>query len=164
MKFATVLLVPALLLAGCSREKETAVVTADGQEVKITSDDEGKEFNATIETKDGTATITAGQGLKADLPAGFTPYPGAEVVTSAAFGGGNSEATMVSMTTKDAPDKVIAFYRKQAEAAGLTVASASQTPTSSTIMAGKEGGASANVTASSTGEGTSITLIVGKDK
>lgn len=110
-----------IALAACSSEKSGTFETEGGEkgEYTVNSDDGG--MNATITTKDGTATMQSGENVKASLPDGFTVYPGATVVTATNVDAGGTKGSLVMMETGDSPEKVAAFYRKQAEAAGIKI-------------------------------------------
>ena len=82
-----------LALTACgSKEDTTTVTTADGEEIKITSDADNNSESGTItfEGKDGEAgKITFGEdAAKQGLPMGMPVYPGAEV--KGAFSGGDA--------------------------------------------------------------------------
>lgn len=76
----------------------------------------------TVKSNDGSATFTTGSGAAkgANLPAFAAVYPGGQVQSSAAgIGDDKTNGGMVVFTTTDTPDKVLAFYRVQAQASGL---------------------------------------------
>ncbi|WP_448659515.1 hypothetical protein ACPVPU_03365 [Sphingomonas sp. CJ99] len=92
-----------ILLAACGGEREQTVRDA--------------------ETGEAVTIRTAGAGgggiaAPANLPAFAPIYPGA-TITAAVTGSAQEAKGMVSFTTGDTPDKVIAFYRERATAAGL---------------------------------------------
>lgn len=113
--------VATLALAACSSEKSGTFETDDGDKGEYTVDGDEGGVKASITTEDGTATMQSGENVKADLPAGFTVYPGAKVVSATNVDGGGSKGSLVMMETGDSPDKVTDFYRKQAEAAGIKI-------------------------------------------
>ncbi|UIP07933.1 hypothetical protein LY632_05920 [Erythrobacter sp. SDW2] len=111
----------AIALAACSSEKSGSFETEGGERGEYTVDSIDGGMNATITTKDGTATMQSGENVKADLPDGFTVYPGAKVVSATNVDSPESKGSLLMMETSDSPDKVAAFYRKQAEAAGIKI-------------------------------------------
>ncbi|MBI5940317.1 MAG: hypothetical protein HY859_07815 [Caulobacterales bacterium] len=105
------LAIAAVTLGACGKKedsgKPTVTATADGY---------------TVRSQDGSATVTAGAGAAAaaNLPAFAQVYPGGQIQSSAAgIGDAKTNGGMVVFTTADAPDKVLAFYRSQAQASGL---------------------------------------------
>lgn len=107
--------VAAVSLAGCGKK-----------------DDDGKPKVAatpggyTVTTGDGAATVSTGAQAARHAASGlpdFAPlFPGAQVenaVTSVSSDDGKTEGATVTYTVAAAPDKVIAFYKQKAEAAGF---------------------------------------------
>ncbi len=78
------------------------------------SDDEGG-----VSAKIGDTEVSANG--KVELPAGYDVYPGANVTSNTKLANAGSTDYNVIMETSDAPDKVIAYYTKQAAAGGFTV-------------------------------------------
>ena len=111
----------ALSLAACGSEKSGSFETSDGQEGEYAVENDGEGMNATVTTPEGTATMQSGENVKADLPDGFTVYPGAKVVSATNVDSPESKGSLLMMETSDSPDKVAAFYRKQAAAAGIKI-------------------------------------------
>lgn len=109
------------VLAACGSENSGTFETSEGEKGEYTVDSDGDGMNATVTTPDGTATMQSGENVKADLPDGFTVYPGAKVVSATNVDSPQSKGALVIMETTDSPDKVAAFYRKQAEAAGIKI-------------------------------------------
>ena len=115
-----------LALTACgSNDDTTTVTTADGEEIKITSDTDKDSESGTItfEGKDGEGKITFGDAAAKDgLPLGLPVYPGGEV-KGAFMGGSDKDGTggMATVLTKDAPAKVTAFYKAEAEKRGFKI-------------------------------------------
>lgn len=108
----------ALLISACGSEKTGTFETADGEgSYKIGSD--GGEVTAMATTKDGTTTMRSGENVPLDLPNGFTLYPGAKVQTNTAVTNNDGKGALIIMESDASPEDMIAFYRKQAEAAGI---------------------------------------------
>lgn len=113
-----------LALAGCG-EKEKAsgtVVGPDGEKATYKVTEKDGESKLTVKSDKGTAEISTGTDGTA-LPDGFTLYPGATVTSSMrmkAAGEGKS-STVLSFETADTPDKVVAFYRSDAQKAGYKI-------------------------------------------
>ena len=113
----------ALAVAACGSAKKS------GDEATITLND----------GKGGQSTITTGKSADVALPAGFTLYPGAEVLSNIAMKDGDGAVTILSMGTRDSIDKVVAFYKGQAARAGVQIGMDLSTPDSAMIGGNKDG-------------------------
>lgn len=117
-----VILCGALALAACGSEKSGTIDTEDGT-AEYTVDTEGDGGTMTIKTKDGEVNFQSGSNAAdVDLPNGFTLLPGSKIVTNSKMIGDQGTNTSVIMETKSSVDDAVAFYRKQAEAAGVEIA------------------------------------------
>jgi hypothetical protein len=77
------------------------------------------EDGGTITTADGTEMLSGSRAkLPDDFPKDVPQYKGMELVMVATMPDGNLS---VSATTPDSPEKVAAFYKKEAEANGWKV-------------------------------------------
>lgn len=118
-----VILCGALAVAACGSEKSGTIETEDGK-AEYTVDNSGDGGSMTIKSKEGEFNLKSGSDASdLKLPAGFTIYPGSEVVTNATMTHDQGSNINVIMTTKASPDQVVAFYRKQATAAGVEISS-----------------------------------------
>lgn len=161
-----------LTLTACgSNEDTTTVTTADGEEIKITSDTDKDNESGTItfEGKDGEGKITFGDAAgKEGLPLGMPVFPGGEV-KGAFMGGGTGESGgMATVMTKAAPAKVVDFYKAEAERRGFKVKTRSTTSTEKGEMAsfsaeGADGGTLV-VTATPAEDGGTAAVIIGGGK
>jgi len=115
------ILAAAIALAACGSEKSGRFETPDGQKGTFTADTSDGEGSFSIKTQDGEFHAQSGADVKARLPSGFTVYPGAEVVTNTVMKSNQGSNVAVIMSSRDSKDKVVAFYRKQAEAAGVDI-------------------------------------------
>lgn len=114
----------ALALAACGSERSGTITNEDGETVEYSVDGSSAD-SATmrITGPDGEEVIArTGADAPADLPAGFSLYPGAKVlsnmtVSNAAEGTGST----ISFESTDSPEKVAKFYRDQAESAGIAI-------------------------------------------
>ena len=79
------------------------------------------ETRATITTEDGTTTLSAGGDVTARLPRGFTLYPGARILNTINIGRGEGRGVLLSLESDDPVDQLVAYYRREAEAVGVTV-------------------------------------------
>jgi hypothetical protein len=155
----------AALLAACGSETSGEFTTEGGESAEYTIDEKSGETRMTVDGPDGPATLRSGAEVPLSLPKGFSLYPGAKVVTNTVVKKPDGTGVMVMFETPDAPDKVIAHYRREAEAAGIAISVAMTTDR--TVMIGGEdkGGRltfSANANAGADdGEPTSVQLIIG---
>lgn len=153
-----------IALAACSSEKSGTFETEDGEQGEYTVDSDGGGAKASITTDEGTFTMQSGDDVKADLPDGFTVYPGAKVVSATNVDGGGTKGSLVMMETTDAPDKVAAFYRKQAEAAGIKI-EMEMTINGGKMIGGKgEGGKMFSLNTTNNDGKTGIQLTAGTEK
>ena len=104
-----------LALAGCDKLKSDSSTTATTTTTTTTATATVTANEILTATTTATATVTA---VATAAPAGSTPsgwpvpdYPGAKVT--------KKTADYVSLETKDAPDKVVAFYKDKLKAAGF---------------------------------------------
>ena len=102
--------------------------TQDGQE--ITVEGEGADSTVSINSGDGEMNIQSGANAKVALPLGFTAYPGAKVISNVNADFGDGMQNTVAMNTPDSLAKVTAFYKQQATAAGVKIATEMTTPES----------------------------------
>jgi hypothetical protein len=161
-----------LALTACGNsEKTTTVTTAEGEEIKITSDTGKNSESGTItfEGKDGEGKITFGDAAaKEGLPLGLPVYPGGEV-KGAFMGGGTGESGgMATVMTKAAPAAVVDFYKAEAERRGFKINTRSTTTTEKGEMAsfsakGADGGTLV-VTATPAEDGGTAAVIIGGGK
>lgn len=113
---------------------------------------------------DGGTVAPEAQAAVDNLPEGFTPYPAADVTAGTAISTGTGGGVIMVMASTDPAEKVIDFYRAQAEAAGVTI-SQSATAGSNHIIGG-EGPDGLALTASAAPGADGVTIIqltVGRD-
>lgn len=117
-----IILTAVLALAACSDEKTTTITTEDGKKATITASGDEQSGSATIKGENGEEVTfsmgdaAAGSKLPMDMPV----YPGAKVVSNVSGVADGKGGAMVTMTTRDSPDKVGAFYKAEAKKRGLT--------------------------------------------
>ncbi|MEW4447487.1 hypothetical protein [Qipengyuania sp. JC766] len=151
-----VALAAVIALSGCDGGASDDTPEARG-------DASGGEYRQTFDLGDGNdAEVRAGGNIDVQLPAGFTVYPGAEVVTTMSASSADGEGRTTMMTTNDDPADVIAFYRKQAEAAGFAIANEMDSGTARMISGQSADGTGLNVIVGTGEDGTTISLSIGK--
>ncbi|BDI61615.1 hypothetical protein [Qipengyuania nanhaisediminis] len=110
-----------LALAACGGEETGEFVTEDGDEGQYEVDPVSGETSMTVDTADGAVSLRSGANVPLDLPAGFTLITGAQVLTNTVVDQAQGKGTLVSFRTEKSPDDIAAFYRQQAEAAGIAI-------------------------------------------
>ncbi|MCR2833264.1 hypothetical protein [Parerythrobacter lacustris] len=110
-----------LALAACGSGDRETVEDQDGSSAEISTSGSDGTQTTTIEAEGGTATIRSGPATSAELPLGFKLYPGAEVLESATFNQNGDNGALLRFISDAKPDELVAFYRKAAEDAGITV-------------------------------------------
>jgi len=155
-------LAAALMLAGCGSETSGTIEDEAGETGEYTVDRETGETNATITTDDGTATLRSGKNVEVDLPAGFTAYPGSTIVTNTVVNQTQGAGSMVLFETQDTPADIIAFYKRQAEAAGVRIELDASINGGSMIGGKSEDGLTFSVNANPGEDKTSAQLVVGR--
>lgn len=114
-----------LALAGCGGTDETQDSGASSNSEPVNGsysiDAQTGDTIATIETEDGPATLRSGTQVPIDLPAGFSIFPDAEILTNTVFDRGDAGGARITMRTDASPDLVIDHYRAEAEAAGIDI-------------------------------------------
>ncbi|MDY7097546.1 MAG: hypothetical protein SXU28_05355 [Pseudomonadota bacterium] len=152
-----------LMLSACSSETSGTFEGEDGETGEYSIDEGTGEASATIETEAGTATMRSGSTVPVDLPAGFTLYPGAEVVTNTVVSQGEGQGALLTMTSSDSPEEVAAFYKQQAEKAGVEIQMELSVNDGKMIGGASPDGLTFSINASPSPEGTSAQLAVGTD-
>lgn len=149
--------------ASDARDGKFTVKNEKGEEVKVETDQEGKDAGkTTVTTKEGTATTEYGTDKVTEKEVGIAFYPGATVAQgtkSSTTGQSAGTFSMVSLTTADAFDAVAKFY-KDKYATGNTVM---EQPGSLmiTITSGDKSGKMIMVTTDKEAGKTSITITAG---
>lgn len=152
----------ALLLAGCDSESSGSFETEDGGHADYTIDEATGEVTAAIETADGAASIRSGDSVPVELPQGFSIYPEARIVSNTVFEQSDSSGALVTMETEAGAEDMTAFYRDQAEAAGVEIELDVDTDTMRMIGGKARDGSSFSFTATRSDGNTTGQLMVGE--
>jgi hypothetical protein len=165
-----------VLIGGCGSKDETVAVGADGTTMSASKD--GKDITvkgpdgAEYSTADGgkSTTVTDDKGNTSTMALGVTEaqlglpfYPGS---VEAANGGMTTETggvkSVVSMrTTKDDPEKAIAFYKDKVEGGTASNTNAGDMKMAALAGGKLKDGAEANITAmKQKSEDTQVTVTV----
>ena len=155
----------ALALAGCGGEGADA---ENGEEVaaprgSYAIDAESGETRARHTDADGTTTtLRAGKAVPVVLPEGFALYPGARVTNNTRVEQADGLLVLLDFEVEARPEDVTGFYRQQAEAAGIDVATALENGPMRMIGGESADGTSFSFTATRKGEVTSAQLSIGR--
>jgi hypothetical protein len=166
MKRAAILMASgaALMLAACGSETSGEFETEDGKNAEYTIDKESGETSMTIKGEDGEATLRSGANVPVSLPAGFSLFPGSNVVSNTVVNQPDGQGTMIAFEADAPAGKVLSHYRDAAKAAGFDIQI--EMNTNGTLMVGgerKDDGSSFSVTATD-GSPTTGQLIIGSKK
>lgn len=152
--------VAALLLAACGSEQSGTFETDTGEGTYQVDTTDG-ETTASITTDDGTVNMRSGANVPVTLPSGFALMPGANVVSNTTIEQADGKGSLVVFETQASLDDVTAYYRKQAEAAGLAI-NVQLTTDAGRMLAGQaDDGRSFSLNASEEEGKTVATLMVG---
>lgn len=132
------ILTGAIALTACGGPDESGTFETEDGTAEYQVDTDSGEAEMRFTDNEGNETVmTSGADVAADLPDGFTIYPGAEVVSNTVISGDQGDGSLVIMTSSDSIDDMISHYRGQAEAAGIDIAM--ELATDSNSMIGGEG-------------------------
>lgn len=131
-----VLLASALALTACGSDRERAITDDEGTEVGTYSIEDG-ETSASLRLEDGSVTaMRSGSRVPVDLPAGFSVAPGLTVLNTTNVERGDGRYAMLTMQGSQPVDDIVAYYRREAEAAGVDI-NVDVTTGGSTTIAGE---------------------------
>lgn len=106
-------------------------------------------------------TMRSGEKVPVALPAGFTLYPGARVTNNTRVEQADGLLVLLNFESEATPEVMSAFYRREAEAAGIEVATALENGPMVMIGGEAAGGTSFSFTATRQGEVSQAQLSVG---
>lgn len=163
MRNITILSAAAMLLAGCGSSDEGTIETGDGESVAYEVDRDDGETQVRITGEDGEEMrINSGSGAAAQLPDGYSLYPGASVVSTTTMSQADGQGALVIMESDAAPEEMVRFYRQQAEAAGITIGMEMNSNGTMMIAGESAGGGTFSFNASPSADGTTAQLVVGQ--
>jgi hypothetical protein len=154
--------VAVLALSACGKSDTTMTVKdpASGEKVDVTVN-KADPGDMTIKSDNGTMVINSGADAK--LPSGMIVYPGAEVQSSVNATNSEGVGNMVMLKSKDAPEKILAFYKEKLTASGMKISMETSMPNGGMIIAGGEKDKpGAMVTANAEKGETVISVMMGK--
>ena len=112
------------LLAACGASEDEPPRDDPQPKGHYVVDPETGATRASITNEDGTTILRArdgSEGKVAELPTGFTVYPDAEIRSTVEVGRGERRSVTMTLASDAPPADIIAFYRAEAEAAGVAV-------------------------------------------
>jgi hypothetical protein len=122
---------------------------------------EGGETRASITGKDGSVTtLRAGEKVPVQLPRGFSVAPGLTVVSNTHVARARGVFVLLDMKGSMPVADVIAFYRQQAEAAGVAITVDIASADSTTIAGESKDGLAFTAMASRRDGTTAVQLTV----
>lgn len=149
-----------LVLAACGSGNDGTITDDDGAEVG-TYEVNGSEATASIRGEDGSVTsMRSGSQVPVSLPDGFSVAPGLTVLNNTDVERGEGRYVMLTMQGPQPVADVVAFYRKQAEAAGVDVNVDVTTGESTTIAGEAKSGLAFSLMASRSGDKTAVQLTL----
>ena len=151
----------ALGLAACGSEQTGTFDDGQGGEGTYRVDEENGVTTSEITTEEGTARMESGSGVKAKLPEGFAIMPGANVVSASNISTGQGSGSMTMMEIEKPAEEVVAFYRKQAEAAGVKIQLEMNSDGTRMIGGEGKGDLTFSLTATESDGKTSAQLMIG---
>jgi hypothetical protein len=159
MRFAILPLLT-LALASCGSSDEGDQTSEDGTKVGRYEIENG-ETRASITGEDGSVTtLRAGERVPVRLPRGFTVAPGLTVFDNTHVERDGGTFVLLSMQGDLPVDEVIAYYRKQAEAAGIEVQVDIKAEESTTVAGESDDGLAFSVHASRYDHVTAVQLTL----
>jgi hypothetical protein len=159
MRFAILPLLT-LALVACGSSGEGDKTSEDDTEVGRYEIENG-ETRASITDEDGSVTtLRAGERVPVRLPRGFTVAPGLTVLNNTHVERDGGAFVLLSMQGEVQVDDVIAYYRKQAEAAGIEVQVDIKAEESTTIAGESDDGLAFSVHASRNDHITAVQLTL----
>ena len=155
----------ALALAACGSEQSETLEMSDGSEATYTVDAEAGDASLSISGDDGAQiTIDGGDDVATDLPDGFALYPGARAVSSTLMQQSDGSGVLLVMETADSPEKLVAFYRAQAEDVGIVIDTEMNSAGQSMIAGESPDGRIFSFNASPSGDKSVGQLLVGRSQ
>ncbi len=157
------LLVSCAALAACGSEQSGTFQTDDGETGTYSVDQSNGEGSISVKTDDGEFTMQSGADVDAELPEGFSLYPGATVLSNTRISHEEGSNVSVLMSTDASAEEVLAFYRPQIDSAGIDVKTEFKNQ-ASTMIGGDDGAGNTfvlNVTPGDDGM-TAVNLSVSK--
>jgi hypothetical protein len=147
------------LLAACNSPESGTDTQTDTQ---TGTGADGEASNITITGENGETITATSNAASAQLPLGFTLYPGAAVVSNSTIATNDGKGSVLYFTTPASAADVAAFYRRQAEAAGIAIGLEQAAGETRTIAGEGPAGQTFMLTATPGEDGTGVQLMIGE--
>ena len=160
----SLLLVATILgLSACGPEKTEPADSDATESGEYSVDRTSGETTASIEGPEGTTTMRSGANVPVRLPAGFTLYSEAQVVSNTVVGRGEGEGTLVTFTSDASPEEIAAHYRRETRSAQIDI-EVDATINGGTMLVGRsKDGLSFSLNATPQGDATQAQIMVGRN-
>lgn len=154
----------AMTLSACGSDDTSGTFSTEDGEGSYSIDADGGDVNIEASNDDGDFSLVIGEGLVADLPQGFSTYPGAEIISKIEVNQDDGAGVIVVMQSDDTPEELADFYLEQAKDAGFKIELEMNAGGSRIIGGETDDGQVFNFNASANdGEVTNAQLMVGMD-
>lgn len=164
LKNAFAIVALTLAVVACGEETGGEAVSDDSVDTAseyVIDSDTGEE-SMTITTPDGEVAMRSGSAVPIDLPAGFSVMDDARIISNTVVDQTDGKGAIVAFETTQNLEDVIAFYRDQAEAAGVNL-EVDMTVNESRVLAGESASdLTFSLNANPIAEGTRVQLVVGQ--
>ena len=114
------------------------------------------------DARGAVTTLRSGRRVPVALPQGFTVFPDAQVTNNTRVDRPQGRLVLIDFTSAAEPAELAAFYRRQAEAAGITVGTSLQSGPTMLIGGQGDDGADFSLTATRQGDQTRAQLSLGR--
>ena len=106
--------------------------------------------------------MRSGERVPVALPAGFKLYPGARITNNTRVDQADGQLVLINLASEATPEEMVAFYRNQAEAAGIDVAMSLESGSMTMIGGESSDGTSFSFTATRENDTTQAQLSIGR--
>ena len=162
-----VLAAVAIAIAGCGGREDTAEVVSEEEGTaprgSYEIDPATGETRASFTDDEGAVTtMRSGERVPVALPAGFKLYPGARITNNTRVDQADGQLVLINLESEATPEEMVAFYRNQAEAAGIDVAMSLESGSMTMIGGESSDGTSFSFTATRENDTTQAQLSIGR--
>lgn len=132
----------ALLLAACGDGSSGTIFGEDGERVDYAIDDAGDGSDIVTSKITGpegqVVERQEGSDVPVQLPDGFSVYPDAKIVNNSVTKMGSASGTTLILESEASPSEIAAFYKDQAEKAGMEIKIDVEMDTSHAVAADRD--------------------------
>ena len=162
-----VLAAVAIAIAGCGGRDDTADEVSEREGTaprgSYEIDPATGETRASFTDDEGAVTtMRSGERVPVALPAGFKLYPGARITNNTRVDQADGQLVLINLASEATPEEMVAFYRNQAEAAGIDVAMSLESGSMTMIGGESSDGTSFSFPATRENDTTQAQLSIGR--